>query len=181
MPPARQPERVAQARNAEPYRQRDGIVLGGPDAALRHRHLKPEPVAPRGAVAAPIESRVIGQDLQAGPHDEQHEEHVQEVLELQPPGKARVDRGRRLRDAGMVLNESRHTRKLAQALRERDKAKQRRDADRQRPQRVDPAAPDANAGKNSLLRRHPVIETDAVVRIAETGTERLGRGRLDSR
>jgi hypothetical protein len=36
---------------------------------------------------------VIGQDdLHAGPDDEQHEDHVEEVLELQPPGKALVDR-----------------------------------------------------------------------------------------
>ena len=76
---------------------------------------------------------MVGQDLQAGPHDEQHEEHVQEMLELQPPREAGVDRGRRLRDAGMALNEGRHARKLAQALRKRDQAKQRRRADRQRP------------------------------------------------
>jgi hypothetical protein len=35
---------------------------------------------------------MVGQYLQAGPRDEQHEEHVQKVLELQPPGKAGVDR-----------------------------------------------------------------------------------------
>jgi hypothetical protein len=31
---------------------------------------------------------MVGEDLQAGAHDEQHEEPVQEVLDLQPPGKA---------------------------------------------------------------------------------------------
>ena len=36
-------------------------------------------------------------------------------------------------------------------------------------------------GEDPLLRRHPVIETDAIVRIAELGAERLGRGRLGSR
>ena len=71
--------------------QRDGIVLGGPNAVLRHRKLETEPIGSGGAVSAPIEPWVIGQDLQPGPHDEQHEKHVQEVLELQPPGEARVD------------------------------------------------------------------------------------------
>ncbi len=45
---------------------------------------------------------MVGQDLQAGPHDEQHEEHVQEVLKLQPPRKPRIDGRRGLRDAGML-------------------------------------------------------------------------------
>ncbi|WP_428413638.1 hypothetical protein [Pararhizobium sp.] len=36
---------------------------------------------------------MIGQYLQAGPHYEEHEEHVQKVLELQPPREARTDPG----------------------------------------------------------------------------------------
>jgi hypothetical protein len=76
---------------------------------------------------------VIGQDLQAGPHDEQHEEHVQEMLELQPPREARVHRWGRLRNAGMALNEGRYAWQFAQALRQRDQTEQRRGADRQRP------------------------------------------------
>ena len=68
-------------------------------ATLRHRNLKAKPIGSRRAVSAPIEPRMIRQDLHACAHDEQHEEHVQEVLKLQPPWKARVDRGRRLGDA----------------------------------------------------------------------------------
>jgi hypothetical protein len=30
---------------------------------------------------------MISEDLQAGPHEQQHEEQVQEVLKLQPPRK----------------------------------------------------------------------------------------------
>lgn len=169
MPPARQAQRVAQARNAEPCRQRDGIVLGGPDAALRDWNLEAEPIAPGRAVAAPVQPRMVGQDLQAGAHDEQHEEHVQNMLELQPPGEARVYRRRRLRNAWMALNEGDHASKLAQALRQRDQTEQRCSADGQRLQRIDPAAPDPDAWENSMLRRHPVVETDAIIRIAETG------------
>src|SRR6185312_7473352 len=105
MPPARQPEGMAQARNAEPRRQSDGIVLGGPDTLFWHRDLEAEPVGPRRAIAAPIESWMVGQDLQACAHDEQHEEHVQEVLKLQPPRKPRIDRRRALRNAGMLPDE----------------------------------------------------------------------------
>jgi hypothetical protein len=90
---------------------------------------------------------VIGQDLQSGTYDEQHEERVREMLELQPPWKSGIDRRRRLRDAGMALNECRYVQKLAQALRERDQAKQRRRYDRQRPQGFEPASPDPDVGK----------------------------------
>jgi hypothetical protein len=121
---------------------------------------------------------VIGQDLQPGPHDEQHEKHVQEVLELQPPGEARVDRRRGLRDAGMLLDEGRHAGKLAQALSQSDQAEERRGSDGQAPQGVYPAPADPNPWGDSLLRSHPVVETQAIVRIAEAGAERLGRGRL---
>jgi hypothetical protein len=75
--------------------------------------------------------------------------------------------------AGVVLNKGRDTRQFAQALRERDQAEQRRRSDRQRPERIEPAAPNPDAWKNSLLGRHPMIETDAIVRVAETGAERL--------
>jgi hypothetical protein len=127
-----------------------------------------------------MEPWMVGQDLEAGPHDEQHEEHVQEVLELQPPGEARVDRRRGLRDAGMLLDEGRHAGKLAQALSESDQAEERRRADGQAPQGVYPAPADPNPGGDSLLRSHPVVETQAIVRIAEAGAERLGRGSCGS-
>jgi hypothetical protein len=39
--------------------------------------------------------------------------------------------------------------------------------------RVDPAPANPNPGRDSLLSRHPVIETDASVGIAEFCTERL--------
>ena len=65
---------------------------------------------------------MVGEDLQPGPHYEQHEDHVEEVLELQPPGETGIDRGRRLRDAGVLLDEGDDGGQLAQALRQRDEA-----------------------------------------------------------
>jgi len=175
MPPSCETNGVTEARNAEPGRQGDGVVLGGPDAALRHRNLETEPICSGCTVSPPIEPWVIGQDLEAGPHDEQHEEHVQEVLELQPPGEARVDRRRGLRDAGMLLDEGRHAGKLAQALSQSDQAEKRSGSDGEAPQGVYPAPANPNPWGDSLLRG---VETQAIVRIAEAGAERLGRGRL---
>ena len=81
---------------------------------------------------------------------------------------ARTARCRVLPDKGL------HAGKLAQTLRERDQAEQRRGADRQRPQGIDPAPADPDSWRDPLLRRHPVTKAYTIVRIAETGTERLG-------
>src|SRR5262249_57402612 len=88
VPPACEPDGMAQAWDAKPAGQRDGIVLGGPHAVRRHGMREPEPLRSWGAVAIPIKPRVIGQDLDTGAHDEEHEEHVQQVLHAQPPWKA---------------------------------------------------------------------------------------------
>ena len=48
---------------------------------------------------------MIGEDLDSGADNKHHEEHVQEVLQLQPPRKAGVDRRRGLGDAGILLDE----------------------------------------------------------------------------
>src|SRR6202040_1236440 len=56
-------------------------------------------------------------------------------------------------------------------------AEERRGSDGQAPQGVYPASADPNPWGDSLLRSHPVVETQAIVRIAEAGAERLGRGR----
>ena len=120
---------------------------------------------------------MIGQDLQAGPHDEQHEEHVEEVLQLQPPGKAGIDGRGGLRDAGMLLNESGNGGKLAQALRDGDEAEQPCYPDWQRPKRTYPAPADADARHDARLRRHPVVETHTIVSASQGGPKRLGHGR----
>ena len=98
MPPTGEPDGVPNARDAEPTRQGHRIVLGGPNPVLRDRVLEAEPLRAGSAVPMPIEPRMIGQDLDSGADDEHHEEHIQEVLQLQPPRKAGIDRGRGLRD-----------------------------------------------------------------------------------
>ena len=92
--------------------------------------LETKPLRAGRAVPGPIKPRMIGQDLDPGADDEHHEEHVQEVLQLQPPRKAGIDRGRGLRDTGVILDEGLHAWKLSQALREGNHENERRGSDR---------------------------------------------------
>jgi hypothetical protein len=73
---------------------------------------------------------VIGQDLNPGANDKHHEEHVQKVLQLQPPRKAGIDRGCGLRDTGVILDEGLDAWKVSQALREGNHDNERRRSDR---------------------------------------------------
>src|SRR4051812_43236247 len=138
MPPTGKPYRMTDARDAKPTRQGHRIVLRGPNPTLRDRMLEAEPLRAGGAVTGPIEPRVIGKDLDPGADDEHHEEHVQEVLQLQPPWEAGIDRGRGLRDTGIILDEGLDARKFSQALRESDHENERRRSDRQCRQDADP-------------------------------------------
>jgi hypothetical protein len=121
---------------------------------------------------------MIGQDLQTRPDDEQHEKHIEEVLELQPPRETRVYRRRGLGNAGMLLDKCSHGRQLAQTLRESDKKYQRRSPDRQAPKRIDPVPTNTDPWGDPLVWGHPVIESDAVVSIAKLRAEWLWRRRL---
>src|SRR5579872_6442432 len=100
--------------------------------------LETKPLRAGRAVPCPIKPRMIGKDLNPGADDEHHEEHVQEVLQLQPPRKARIDRGRGLRDAGVILDEGLDAWKLSQALCEGDQENERHGTDWYRPQDADP-------------------------------------------
>ncbi len=78
----------------------------------------------------------------------------------------------------MLLDEGYDAGKFAQALRQGDQAEQRGSANGQGPQRIDPAPADADARRDPLLRRHPVVGAQPVCRIAQFAAKRLGRGRL---
>jgi hypothetical protein len=79
----------------------------------------------------------------------------------------------------MLPDECLYVGKFAQALSQGDQAEQRRGGNRQAPQRVDPAPSNADPGRDPVLRRHPVIEADAIVGIAKFRTERFGRERFE--
>jgi hypothetical protein len=130
MPPASKPDRMTNTGDAQPTWHGHRIVFRGPNPALRNRILETEPLRAGRAVAGPIKARVISQDLDSGADDEHHEEHVQEVLQLQPPGKSGIDRGGGLRDAWILLDEGLHALKLSQALREGNHENERHGSDR---------------------------------------------------
>src|SRR6185437_5034957 len=80
----------------------------------------------------------------------------------------------------MLLDEGRHTGKLAQTLSESDQTEQRRGCNGQPPQNIDPALSDADPRHDPPLRRHPMIQANAVVSVAEARAEGLWRRRLRS-
>src|SRR6185437_9695424 len=148
MPPTGKPYRMTNAWDAQPARHGHRIVLRGPNSPFRNRILKTEPLRAGRAVPSPIKPRVIGQDLNPRANDEHHEEHVQEVLQLQPPRKPGIDRGRELRDTRVILDEGLDAWKFSQALRESNQENESHGSDWQRPQDADPATSYADAGNN---------------------------------
>ncbi|MEI2729466.1 MAG: hypothetical protein V9E85_10185 [Candidatus Nanopelagicales bacterium] len=82
-------------------RQRYRVILRGPhgggiravSAIFGHRTAQPKPLSVRLTAGVQVEARMVGEDLQARPNDEDHEEEVEEVLPAQPPRESRIDRG----------------------------------------------------------------------------------------
>src|SRR5665213_2624440 len=92
MPPAGEPYRVANTRDAEPFRDGHGIIFRRPYPVFWNFALKAEPIATGRAVPPPVEPRMIGEDLDARADDEHHQEEIQEMQQPQPQGETRVHR-----------------------------------------------------------------------------------------
>src|SRR5438309_1140962 len=145
MPPSRRPDRVADARNAQPLWKCHRVVFGRPYPVHWHRMLKAEPFGFRRAIPVPIEARVIREYLDARPDDERHEEQIEEVLQSQPQGVAGVNlRGRRY--AWVAREELLKPRALEQLLTDRDPEDQNDEGERYGPQYVDPLLAQADSG-----------------------------------
>jgi hypothetical protein len=65
MPPTGEPYRVANARDAEPFRDGHGIVFRRPNTVFRNVMLEAEPIRAGRAVPPPIKARMIGENLDA--------------------------------------------------------------------------------------------------------------------
>ena len=122
---------------------------------------------------------MIGQDLNPGANDEHHEEHVEKVLELQPPRKSGIDRGSSLRDAGVLFDEVLDSGEFAQTLRKSDQENQRGCANGYCPEKIDPALADPYVRNNSITRREPMRKHDPVVRRTQSGCHRIVGRRFD--
>src|SRR5450755_592638 len=114
MPPTRQSDRVAKSRQTDLPREADRVLLRRPQRVLWHRLLDAKPIPPRRRMPGPVKARVIGEDLNAGADDEDHEEGVEEVL---PPGPGRKPscrlRMRGRQRAGIPADEPLHRRLAA--------------------------------------------------------------------
>ena len=140
VPPARQPDGVPQAGDADPARDVDRVLLGGPQRVGRHLLLEPEPLPSGGGVPGPVQPGVVGEDLDGRPDDEGHQEQVEEVLPADPGRDALLAVGRR-DGAGVPLDERLHGGQLAKGLGRGDAHYQEGDAERDQPEQVEPAGP----------------------------------------
>ena len=74
MPPTGEPYRVANTRDAEPFRDGHRVIFRRPDAVPRNFMLEAKPFRAGRTVPPPIQARVIGEDLDTGSDDEHQEE-----------------------------------------------------------------------------------------------------------
>ena len=156
VPPAREADRMAKPRQADLAREADRVLLRRPERIGRHRVLDAKPVPAGRRVARPVQTRMIGQDLDAGTDDEDQQEQIEEVLQPQPDRETRRHvRVRRLDRPGVPRDEVLNRRLAAQALRDGDRDDQQQKPDRQQPEQVEPpGATDAHP------RRDPVHPRD---------------------
>ena len=84
MPPAGQADRVADPRQPDLSRQADRVLLRRPQRLVRNRLLDAKPVLAGSAVPRPVQPRMITEDLQSRPDDEDQQEQVEEVLHANP-------------------------------------------------------------------------------------------------
>jgi hypothetical protein len=122
---------------------------------------------------------MIREDLDPRADDEHHKQHVQEMLCLQPPGEAGIDRRCRLGDPGVGLDECLDARELPQALRKSDQEHQSGCGDWYSPESAEPAPRDTNLGDDARPRWQPMGQDDPVVRGAQGECDRIVRRRLD--
>ena len=143
---------MPEPRQTDMARQADGVLLRRPQGVGRNRLLDAEPVLAGGAVPRPVQPRVVAEDLQPGPDDEDQQEQVEEVLDADPdrqPG-TRCGAGR-LDGAGVTDDETLHGRHVAEPLRRRHGDDQDDEPDGEQPEQVEPpAATDAHAGSDAL-------------------------------
>ncbi len=82
-------DRVPVAGQADPRGEVPRIVLGSPDAVLRHLDwCEPEPLGAWGAVDVPVQPGVVREDLQAATDEEDQKQEVDVMRDAQPSREA---------------------------------------------------------------------------------------------
>src|SRR5262249_10956987 len=97
VPPPGETDRVPNSRNAQPARNRHGIIFGSPEnersgtlaesGSFRNRMLKAEPFSAWRAIPVPIQTRMIRENLNSRTDNKQHQERVEQGVKRKPPGK----------------------------------------------------------------------------------------------
>ena len=166
--------------------QADGVLLRRPQRLVGNRLLDAEPVLARRAVPRPVQPRMIAEDLQPRPDDEDQQEQVEEVLHADPDRKAGTRlRAGRLDGARVADDEPLDRRHVAQTLRGRHGDDQDDEPDRQQPEQVEPpVAPDAHPRRDALHlgnRPRPRRRVDHVLALGQLRPEAPHRLRRDLR
>ena len=121
----------------------------------------------------PVKSGVIGQYLYAGPDDERHEKEVQEMADAKPDREARCDDAGTWRRARIADQKRLDFRHRPQRLCHSNASDKKNEGDRRRPEQAEPSFSEPNTGNDTRLRRHPVIEQDAIVCRGEARLDRI--------
>src|SRR3954470_387301 len=91
-------------------------------------------------MAGPVQTRMVGEDLDCRPDDEGHQEQIEEVLPVGPGWNALNAVGRR-NVSWVLLNEGLHGWQLAESLGDDDADDQESKSDRRQPEQVEPFGP----------------------------------------
>jgi len=91
MPISSRAEFVMAARDGEDRGDLFGLVEGGEQSVRRHLFFAEfQPFTARATVIIPIELRMIGQDLQATPYQEENAQDINEVIDPEPNWETKV-------------------------------------------------------------------------------------------
>src|SRR5690348_14139749 len=112
---------------------------------------------------------MVGEDLDARPDDEDHQEHVEEVLHPDPGGKPRVRvRLRRHHGPWISGDKVRDGRDLAQRLGNGHRAYEDHEAERKEPKEIEPPArTDTYTRRDSVRLGEPLQRIDDVLAYRE--------------
>src|SRR5262249_3183708 len=104
--PPGETDRMPKSRNAQPARNRHGIIFGGPEnersgtlaasGSFRNRMLKVGPFRGWRAIPDEIETRMVVENLNSRTHDESHQEQVEHMVKAKPQRESFIGTAERL-------------------------------------------------------------------------------------
>src|SRR5262249_7830433 len=99
-------DRMPKSRNAQPARNRHGIIFGSPEnerwgtlaesGSFRNRMLKAEPFSAWRAIPVEIQTRMFRENLNSRTHDESHQEQVEHMVKAKREREPFICTGGRL-------------------------------------------------------------------------------------